>query len=252
MPAKQRQSPHDHARRLVEAAVPRHIAAWAAIAGLASDGPRIERFRADVTEALHACMRAHLRPPPQRRKYLHGRLERVAELATVVAPELSELQDLLIELIPLFGHDPSFRLPSLYAIAFDLSDQARAKMNQRVTVDRTGGRKLRRKRSLAAAAKHYAKTFEDTGGAPNQFAAFDALVNGEKGLANGLTDAYQRATGRAAKVTWSDYRERYEGHFVALTKEAILPVACEIAESVTGKSLPVRKALGKFLQRLKP
>jgi hypothetical protein len=232
-------STHEHARQLVEQAVAKDADAWATTIRITAT----PQFKEDVTEALHACLRAHLRPPRQRRGDVHKKLDRVVKLATVTAPKLLELQDLLNELRPFFGHDPSFRLPPLYAIAFNLSNQARAEMDQRITsrsYQHQRQKLLRRTRSLAAAAKHYAEAFKDEGGVPKRLVAFDALVNGEKDLANGLTDAYERATKRAAKVTWHNYRQQYESRFLTLI-EAVLPVACDIAEKATGHALPFPK-----------
>jgi hypothetical protein len=51
--------PYQRARKLVAAAIPRRIKAWGEI-GLRSTDVRFARFQEDLTEALHACMRAHV------------------------------------------------------------------------------------------------------------------------------------------------------------------------------------------------
>jgi hypothetical protein len=61
----------------------------------------------------------------------------------------------------------------------------------------------------------------DRGGAPKML-AWNTLVTG-------LKQAFEGATGRAAKATWSEYREQWEGRFVLLV-EAVLP----LANSLTG------------------
>jgi hypothetical protein len=157
-------------------------------------------------------------------------------LATMTAPQLLELQDLLNELMPPFGHDPSFRLPSLFAIAFDLSDEARARLDERIEIDCTGGRKLPPAPSLAAAAKRYAEAFKDKGSRPKKFVAFDEL-------AAGLVCAYRRATGNSGAG-----RSARDGPLLDLV-QAVLREARKIANSMTGKPLtaPADHALGEHL-----
>jgi hypothetical protein len=242
---------YDRARQCVEHAVREHAEAWAKATGLTDPAaPGFAQFRDDVTEALHACLRAHLVGPERwRRSDVAKKLKRIAELATTPAPRLLELQALLDELLPLFAHAPSFRLPPLSPIAFDLSDQARATLDPQMLK-----RKARREPpppapSLAAAARCYAKAFSDTGGASKKYPAFDALLFGESVFENGLAHAYQRATGRDAKVTWSGHRNGYEGRFLALV-EAVLPVAHDIAEKVTGRALAcpdTKQARGNYI-----
>ena len=51
---------------------------------------------------------------------------------------------------------------------------------------------------------------KDKGG-PSSILAFRTLVIG-------LKKAFERATGRPAKVTWNEHRSRYEGLFLSLLK----------------------------------
>jgi hypothetical protein len=240
--------PGVRARGLVVAAVDRHAADWARIIGLRTEGERFAQFKDGVTEALHACLRAHLVGVERwRNNKVAKNLKHVADLATTLAPRLLDLEALLDELVPLFGHDPSFQLPPLSPIAFDLSDQARARLEQRLD-PRTLKGKARQPPppltpSLAAAARRYAKAFSDTGGAPKKYPAFDALLFGEPVFGNGLAHAYQPATGDDAKVTWNNHDERYEGRFLDLV-EKVLRVASNIAGTVTERRLAYPKTEG--------
>ena len=58
--------------------------------------------------------------------------------------------------------------------------------------------------------------FADKGG-PAGMVAFRMLVSG-------LARAFENATGRAAKVTWNQYRDRYEGDFVGLVESVFTTV----------------------------
>ncbi|HZV04172.1 MAG TPA: hypothetical protein VE999_03690 [Gemmataceae bacterium] len=247
-------APEVRARRQAVWAVREHATEWARVIDLLEEGESFEKFKEDLTEALHACLRACLRPPGQRASNIQKMLKRVANLATATAPKLLELQELLDELKPFFDQDPSFRLPPLGPIAFSLSEVARTRLDQRFAPRsrRDQNRKLPpRSPPLAEAARHYAEAeaLKDKGGAPKRFIAFDALIKGEEGSANGLADAYARATGSAAKVTWSEHREQYEGRFLALV-EAVLPVARDIAEKAARHEIPFPKtarARGKYV-----
>jgi tRNA A37 threonylcarbamoyltransferase TsaD len=51
----------ERARQLIDEATAKHIGKWAKILGLSPPiGPRIDQFCEDVTEAMHACMQAHI------------------------------------------------------------------------------------------------------------------------------------------------------------------------------------------------
>jgi hypothetical protein len=51
------------ARDMVKEAVAKNIAEWAKIVALTSKDALFGRFREDVTEALHTCMRQHVLAP---------------------------------------------------------------------------------------------------------------------------------------------------------------------------------------------
>jgi hypothetical protein len=46
-----------------------------------------------------------------------------------------------------------------------------------------------------------------------------------------LAIAFERETGRVAKVTWNNYRHRYEGRFITLV-EGVLPMALTFAQTI--------------------
>jgi hypothetical protein len=67
-------------------------------------------------------------------------------------------------------------------------------------------------------------------------------------LVRGLAEAFELATGRAAKVTWNDTSNRYEGRFVNLV-ETVLPLALTCAEKF-GWQIPCpgsQRARGKYI-----
>jgi hypothetical protein len=256
----------DVARRLVLKAVARNAADWAGLVGLPAKGERFAQFKNNVAEALHAGLRAHFMPPAQRLSNLTAKLRRVADLAIDMAPKLLELDALLDELRPPFGHHHRFGYRRS-----DLSDQARALLDQRLdpkTLKREEKRELPplplRTLSLAAAARRFAEVFQDKGGASKKYPAFNVLLNGD-GLrlphperddrcviGNGLAHAFEQATGRKANVTWSDYRGQYEGDFVSLV-EAVLPIARGIAERVSpGRPLLCPNNVGAYFYEATP
>jgi hypothetical protein len=216
---------YQHARALVEAAVANHVVGWAKTVALTCTDARFERFRENVTEALHSCLRAHIGAPYRTYKRaadVRKDFDALADAATTAAEKLYAVQAVLDRLPPMY-HNPAFRL---------------AHPPDTVTFELEG---------LAEAARQHADEWKSggLGGRPPKMPAFAAL-------AMGLAQAFQNAIGQPAKVTWSEYRKRYEGMFFGLV-EAILPTASEIAEAVTGRPLPVSKtamARGKFLQRL--
>jgi hypothetical protein len=78
-----------------------------------------------------------------------------------------------------------------------------------------------------------------------QYLAFNAL-------AQSLAQAFQRAAGHPAGITWHPIEGRYEGQFFEFVK-ALLPGVQRLAKTATGQPLlapSTRMALGKFLQRL--
>jgi len=211
-----------HARELVKAGVSNNIAVWASTVALTFTDARFDRFREDVTEALHTCMRIHI--VAQYRIYKRaGDVSKdftaLADAATTAAKKLYAAQAILDRLPPMY-HNPAFRLAHPpFSVTFELE-------------------------GLAEEARRCAEVWIDHGGRlPMQ--AFKALVQG-------LEQAFQHATGQPARVTWNAHRDRYEGKFLDVV-EIMWPMVREIAEVVTGRPLPAPRtvgARGKFLERL--
>jgi hypothetical protein len=210
--------PYLPARAHIKQSVAQHAEAWAATIRTEATA----QFKEDVAAALHECLRKHIaaqnrlfkRPSDLRREFI-----KLAKQATMAAEELGKVQIILARLPPMY-HDPAFRMPPLSSTEYDLF-------------------------GLAEAARHHAKKAVDFGGRERMW-AFTAL-------AEGLAQAFQRAAGRAAKVTWSEHHDCYEGRFIKFVETAVLPVVLEIAKTATGQPLPIprtAKARGKFLQRL--
>jgi hypothetical protein len=208
--------PNERARELVDAAVSRHVEAWSEILGIASTDVRFAQFREDVMEALHACMRTHIAIGDRRHKRfsdLRKDFLSLARAAEATATRLRGVHELLKHLPPM-QHDPAFRLVhDPQATAFELGD-------------------------VAEAARRHAddcKRADRGGELPMQ--AFSVL-------AQGLVGAYQDATNRTGVG-----RGAREGQLLDLY-EAVLPIAREIAEAVTGKELEVSDDPGEYLHRL--
>jgi hypothetical protein len=211
-----------HVRQLVETAVPKYIAAWAKIAGLAPDAPWIQQFRQDLTEALHACLRECLAA----RMRVHHRLKDMGEDFGVAAQhpagaaeQLHLLLDVLDRLPMMWWDDGPDSVDGLYDVT------------RRVRCPLTTARELE---SLAAVAGRKSDRFKaaDRGGPTPTMRAF-------KTLARGLVLAAQRANIKA--------KQRLE-----LTK-AVLKVARRLTKDVTGAPLQAPagdQALGKYLSRL--
>jgi hypothetical protein len=211
------EAPEDiRARKLVEEVVPQHIEQWAAAIGLRRADAPFEQFREGVTEALHACMRAHIADK-------HSLYKRFSDLrkdflaldraATGAAVRLRSVEDLLRRLPPM-QHDPAFRLiHDPHAAAFELDNLAE------------------RARSIADECKR-----ADPGGT--------LILRSFEAFAKGLVHAYQSATGRTGVG-----RGAREGELRNLC-DAVLPIACEIAETVTGKPLEVSDDPGEYLHRI--
>ena len=210
--------PYNRARQLVEAAVPQRVEAWAATIGVKTDDVRFDRFREDVTEALHACMRAHIAAPYRSRwSDIRRDFLRVVEEAQAVARHLQNLRRAFDALpppsiwlhdpAPMFKHSPTQSASDLEALAKEADRQAEAcKLSDK------GSRP--EMVSFATLAASLAQAFEHAIGAP--------------------------AVGSAG--------------FSALT-DAVLPLARDIVKEATGRQLEEpnsREARRKYLQRLSP
>jgi hypothetical protein len=203
------------ARERVEEVVPRRIERWGRIIGLTSTHARFTQFREDVTEGLHACMRAHIAEK-------HGRYKRFSDLrkdfialakgATAASTNLRKVEDILKRLPPM-QHDPAFRLiHDPWATAFELD-------------------------GLAKAARQHADECKsaDRGG-PSRMRAFGAL-------AERLVRAYKGATGETGIG-----RSAREGRLLELVEE-VLPTALKLSIAVTVDPLEVPDDLGEYLNR---
>ena len=210
--------PYQRARDLVTAAVPLHIEAWAKAIGLRSTDAAFAQFREDVTEALHACMRAHI-ATPYRSRWSDFRTDfmRVAESARAAARHLDNLRAAFHALPPppiwLRDPEPMFKHWPLQS-ASDLETLAK-EADQQAEVCKSA----------------------DKGSRP-EMVAFATL-------AAVLAQAFEHATGEAAVGS---------GGFVALV-DAVLPAAREIAEQASGRRLQEpnsREARREYLGRMSP
>ena len=209
--------PDDQARQLVEAEVTQRIERWAGTIGLTPADKAFDRFRQELTDALHACMRAH--EAGQRRRYarfsdLRKDLLALAKAAKAAAQRLRKVEDILTRLPPM-QHDPAFRLAhDPHSTAFELD-------------------------GLTEASRRHAEECKlaDRGG-PSKMRAFAAL-------ADGLIQAYQHATKKTGKG-----RGAREGPLLDLI-QAVLPTARHLGKLNTGKLLqvPTEDGLGEYLHK---
>jgi hypothetical protein len=207
---------YQHARVLVEAAVANHVVGWAKTIALTCTDARFDCFREDVIWALDGCMRLHIFGDQYRPSDFRRDLLAIYRAYIAAAKALRKAQAVRARCFPLPLRN-EFQLGPL-----PTEHQLMAR---------------------AEAARLDAEEWKYRH--PSKMPAFAAL-------AMDLAQAFQNATGQPAKVTWNEYRKRYEGMFFGLV-EAILPTAREVAETVTGRPLPVSRtvgARGKFLQRL--
>src|SRR5262249_55756172 len=162
-------------------------------------------FEQDVIEAIVLCVFYHLSPKPESFSELRKQMLRVDKAAASAVKNLRQLQSALDALAPMY-RDPMLKqtpiqMPVRTALSLD---------------------------TLSNRAHNDAKAFARKGGAPKML-AFNMLMKR-------LAAAFQHATGRAAKVTWNEYRKEYGGKFLSLV-EAVLPLVLECAESL-GSRLP--------------
>lgn len=210
------ESEYTRARKCVEKDVSQHVERWGALLGLTRPDARFDQFEKDVTEALHACMRACIAEKYRRHKrfsHLRRDLNAVAKAATATSKRLRNLEEILKRLPPM-QHDPAFRLiHDPHATAFELD-------------------------GLAEAARRHADECKsaDSGG-PSRMRAFTVLAVGLILAYRGATKL--RGTGRGAR----------EGKLLDLV-EAVRPTARRIAMNVTGKPLAVPRDEGDYLHRV--
>jgi hypothetical protein len=206
---------YERARRMIDEAVPQHINTWAKIVGLATPTDAcINQFRDDVTEALHACMQAHISgsvgdSEKEIRRKVH---EEFLALHRARIAAVQKLRDVFAPRWPVSYHE--------FQVWEDL---------------RPFQHKLE---AMAEAMRLEADEWKSTdrGGRPPMW-AFNAL-------AGGLVVAYQRATGK----TGVGHGAR-KGKLRAFT-ESVLPVACKIAEALTERPLAISDSIGDYLHRV--
>ena len=231
---REKKEPKDvRARKCVEKIVPQHIEQWAAAAVVRAT----DQFQEDVTEALHAFMRAHCATPGRwrwstaRKEYLRL-AEDYAAIAKLLGPGKGVMPPLTFDprfsALPPLWPDPSL----LRAVCLNQFRTALAPFGDAAFFE-----------GLSMAARRYAKLCVDAGGRPPPF-AFDAL-------SRGLKIAVEHATKRRATITRREDLGEWGGKLFRLV-EAVWPVACGIAETITqrraiGPSTP--SARGKHLQR---
>jgi hypothetical protein len=230
------------ARKRVEEVVSQLIEKWSAVIGLTVT----VQFREDVTEALHAFMRAHLATPGRwrwsaaRKEYLRL-AEDYAAVAQLLRPGGGVIPPLTFDprfsaLPPLWPDPPFLRTAGLNQFRTALTALTKHDAEKRV-LDATVFEEL------ARTARQYAKLCVDTGGRSPPI-SFDALWRG-------LKVAVEHATKCRATITWREDLGIWGGDLFRLV-EAVWPVACEIAETITGRRAlgpPTPSARGKHLQR---
>lgn len=225
-------SPHECARKLVYKAVAAHADKWAALIRVRAT----PQFRDAVTQALHACLQAHLAEPYRwsssqvRSAYL-----RLADYYASLARLLSDPQPGL----PPFHFDPRFKeLPPLLASPVVLS------VRLAETLAPFGDAAYFKR--LAQAARKYAEACgADRGGRP-------ALIPFNT-LCLRLAEAFENATEARATITRNEANGKWGGKFFRLI-EALWPVACEVASTLNAQR-PLAgpsstEARGKQVQRL--
>jgi hypothetical protein len=190
-------------QELISESLPALIDHWIAVTSL----PRSSlQFQVNVTGAIVMSV-ALLSDAPKRKRFsiLKNEMSRVEKAASKAAKTLRALKSALDKLTPLYRNAlhsrPRFEKVAISSwLAFDLD-------------------------ALSNYANMYAKQFGlfDKGGAPKML-EFEVLVRA-------LADAFEKLTGRSAKVTWNEHKGRYEGDFVKLV-ETMLPLAQSCAESV--------------------
>jgi hypothetical protein len=198
------------ARQLIDEAVRKHITEWARIVGLSPIDASIDQFRDDVTEALHACMQAHIAGSARKkvgkksRELFHARyLKRKAAV--------EKLRDAFTPIFP-----PSYHEFQVWEDLkpFELKLEA-----------------------LTEAMRLEANDSKSTGGRPSPMQPFISLTNG-------LVHAYQRST----ENTGVGYGAR-KGKPLAFVEKVLL-VTREIAEAVTKRPLVTSESIGDYLHRV--
>jgi hypothetical protein len=181
-----------------------------------------QQFENDIIEAVVIAVSYHLAPKPKKFSDLRKQMVRVDKAAMSAAKKLRLLQSALDQVEPIYRTAMLNQLPKLLAPPFTISHNIEALSNK---------------------AHLYSRGFATKGGTPKMI-EFGMLVKH-------LATAFQRAVGRAAKVTWNAHDQRYEGKFVNFV-EAALPIAIECAQRLGPRlRCPVSaRARGEYISEL--
>jgi hypothetical protein len=214
-------SEYTKARERVETEVPKRIDSWGALLELTRKEARFDQFKVDVTEALHACMRAHIAEGHRQYERFSDLRKDFIALAGEAVAAMTKLRSVekILKRLPPMQHDPAFRLVhDPWATACELD-------------------------GLAKAARRHADECKsaDLGGPYRTMRAFEAL--GER-----LTCGYIRATKR--KGTGGNVRE--SSSRLRKLVEAVLPTAQELAIAATNNpmKIPANGSLGDRLNEI--
>jgi hypothetical protein len=205
-------------RALITSAVQHRSSDFAKAIGLTDSNPQFEQ---ELTQALVAAVWYHLAPKPTSAKELRKQMLRLDNAARKAAEAVREVQSALDQVDQIYRRaileqKPQLAFPPKTAITLQ---------------------------SLSDLAHLYVVGSTRSGGAPKMI-AFQMLVKR-------LGAVFQKAVGRAAKVTWNSYKQLYEGKFVKLV-EAVLPIALQCTE-VFGSKMPCPKtaqARGKYISQI--
>jgi hypothetical protein len=212
--------------------------------GLTAPNPQFRRLLCD---AVTLCVELQCHPRSQDRVVRKG-LIRVSNAAKTASKDLLALDRALNDLAPQYSNSllaPHFA--HLLVVGEPNAGQVRKLLYDRAARRNLDPAMLRAQAAVfdelsAMAARHVNLRKRIGEGAP-KMVAFSALVAG-------LAQAFRIATGRNAKVTWHQYRSRYEGPFLALV-EAVLPLAQSLTEHL-GAPLrypPTLLARGKYVHK---
>jgi hypothetical protein len=213
------ESTFEQCRAFLTAEVKLRKSQYAKVVPLRVSSPQFEN---DVIEAIVLSVTYHLAPKPTKFSVLREQMVRVDEAAISAAEKLHALQATLEQVEQMYRD---------------------ALLNQQPKIVATPFRMARSVEALSHRAHLYWRGFAGEGGAPKMV--------GFRMLVQHLAGAFQRAVGRAAKVTWNAYDKRYGGDFVNFF-EALLPIALECAQQL-GPKMPCpgnARARGKYIFEL--
>lgn len=213
-------------RRTIKKLLRPHIEQYVATIGLKTASAQFEH---DVAEALFWCV-ALGGVSWKRYSDIRKEMSHISRASVAAVKSLDQLRGALRELTPGYRELLESHLELTGKIAIGLVAKQAPWFYALSLVGRQAD-------TFAKNLRH-----ADKGGAPKMF-AFNMLVSG-------LKRAFERAKGRAAKVTWHQHREQYEGPFVSLV-EAVLPLASSLAKAVERPmQYPVsQKSRGKYIYK---